>query len=158
MPITSPPAARAPRDAASITPPIPPQTSTAPASPMARPTASASAASSSSGAPFPITAICGGRIMSTLGAVRTTVDALVSPLDAGAVAQPPQLGLEALLRLPLRAVGEPSAVAEVPQLEGIVAQGVALDLRRPRPGALVGLQVGDAVVLGVERRRGPDRR
>src|SRR5215211_8725401 len=85
MPITSPPAERAPRDAASITPLIPPQTRTAPASPIRRPTSSASGPSSSSRVPLPITATCGGLLISRLrgmsseSAHRIQVAALVIP-------------------------------------------------------------------------------
>ncbi len=61
IPITSPPASRAPREAASITPLRPPQTSTAPASAMPRPTASASWSASPSALAPPITEIWTGR-------------------------------------------------------------------------------------------------
>src|SRR3954454_3083426 len=62
IPITSPPASRAPREAPSITPPMPPHTTTAPLMAMSCPTSSASGWSSSSGVPLPITAICGRRV------------------------------------------------------------------------------------------------
>src|SRR5215208_270781 len=157
MPITSLQASLAPRDAASITPPMPPQTSTAPASATPRPTSSARAASSWSGAPLPITAICGRRLTSPLAAEGPSADALIPPLDARAVAQPSQVVLEPPLRASRRAVDEPATPAQVPHLEGIPLQVVALHLGGLGVGALVGLQVGHAVVLGVERCRGPDR-
>src|SRR5438874_13553185 len=116
MPITSPPASRAPRDAASITPPMPPQTSAAPPSAIRRPTSSARLASSASGAPLPITAICGRRVTAQLAAEGTAVDALVAALDSRAVSQPLQLGLEPLLGRTRRAVRELAAVTEVSQL------------------------------------------
>ncbi len=60
MPIATPSASAAPRQAASITPVIPPQTSVTPASASRRPTSSASRATSESGSHFdaPITATC----------------------------------------------------------------------------------------------------
>src|SRR5262249_44355001 len=54
-PTTTPPAWAAPREAASITPPSPPHSSTAPASAMARPTPSASRATRREHWPSPIT-------------------------------------------------------------------------------------------------------
>src|SRR6185295_5315297 len=54
-PTTVPPARAAPREAASITPPRPPHSSTAPASAMARPTRSARAATRREQTPSPIT-------------------------------------------------------------------------------------------------------
>src|SRR3954470_1950505 len=89
----------------------------------------------------------------TLAAEGTSVDPLVAPLDARALPQALELALEALLRPADWAGGEASAVAQVVELEGIAPQVVALDLGRPDPGALVRLQIGDAVVLGVQRRR-----
>jgi hypothetical protein len=57
MAITVPPASAAPLEAASITPVSPPQTSTAPASAIPRPTASASRRISGSPSDAPITEI-----------------------------------------------------------------------------------------------------
>src|SRR3954447_3234376 len=58
-PTVIPPRERAPRHAASITPPSPPQTSTAPAVAMPAPTSSAAASSSALARPGPTTAIHG---------------------------------------------------------------------------------------------------
>ena len=75
IPITSPPASRAPRAAASITPPRPPQTTVTPASASRRPTSSASIASLESCAQplAPMTATC-------VGAARRRQIPAISPL------------------------------------------------------------------------------
>src|SRR6059036_989987 len=63
MPIERPPAASQPRAAASMTPPRPPQTRTAPASAISRPTSSAHASSCSLASPDPHTATWGAVIL-----------------------------------------------------------------------------------------------
>src|SRR5208282_3703820 len=57
MPTVSPPAECAPSAAASITPPRPPQTRTAPRAAISRPTSNASLCSAAGAMPAPITAI-----------------------------------------------------------------------------------------------------
>ena len=83
--ITWPPAAAAPRDAASITPPRPPVTTTAPAPASNRPTSSASRSTSADARPAPATATYTGpryRSGGTLGAPRAVKG---SRCDSGAV-------------------------------------------------------------------------
>src|SRR3954451_21563922 len=67
-PTVTPPASLAPRHAAAMTPPSPPQTSTAPPRASARPTSSATASSSASASPAPTTATY-GVVAATAGSV-----------------------------------------------------------------------------------------